>query len=126
MSRKKGFRVALRRANSSGVGKMVPATRSSKQVNNRPCPVCGAKRGQTCFVMTSARFIELKETHLGRAARTGEPLPRAYSPRHPVQNPKSKTALEPVTPRPEFVPRNLRPKAEGGRKGWSRDDWMKS
>lgn len=88
--------------------------------------VCGAKRGQTCFVMTSARFFELKETHLGRAARTGEPLPRAYSARPRGQNSEGKAAAESALPKLQFVPRNLRLKAEGGRKGWSRDDWMKS
>lgn len=63
---------------------------------------------------------------MGRAARTGESLPRVSSVRHHGQKTGGKAAAESALPKPEFVPRNLRPKAEGGRKGWSRDDWMKS
>lgn len=34
-----------------------------KEVNKRPCPVCKAKEGETCFRLTATSFIELNETH---------------------------------------------------------------
>lgn len=62
----------VRRAGSSGNGSMVPVVRPKGQVNTGVCPECGAKRGESCFVMTETRFVELKETHTGRSARQGE------------------------------------------------------
>lgn len=34
-----------------------------KQVNRTVCGKCGAKSGETCFILTGRRFIELDETH---------------------------------------------------------------
>lgn len=77
MARKTGPRIALRRANSTGVGSMVPLVRPKGQVNTSMCPVCGARRGETCFVMTPTRFVELAETHTGLSARKGDVSPQA-------------------------------------------------
>lgn len=41
-----------------------------KELNTRRCPVCGAKKGEVCFVLTATRFIELKTTHLTKAKGT--------------------------------------------------------
>lgn len=76
MGRSRGFNVNLRRANSSGVGSMVPVVQPKGRVNTGVCPVCGAKRGERCFFMTATRFVELKETHTGRSARQGDVKPR--------------------------------------------------
>lgn len=62
----------VRRAGPSGNGSMVPVRRPTGQVNIGTCPECGARRGESCFVMTATRFVELKETHTGRSARQGE------------------------------------------------------
>ncbi len=35
----------------------------AKELNTRRCPVCKAKAGEACFVLTGTRFIELKKTH---------------------------------------------------------------
>lgn len=37
--------------------------RTPKEVNKRKCHVCGAEKGDTCFVLTASSFIELRETH---------------------------------------------------------------
>ena len=87
-----------------------------KQVKTRTCPACGPKRGQTCFVMSSTAFIELKETLLGRAAVTGTPLPRASSTRSRAPKAGEKAATEKALPESEAVPRNRRPKAEADAK----------
>jgi hypothetical protein len=58
-----------------------------KELNTRRCPVCGAKKGQTCFVLTGTRFIELKTTHATQAREAGIPLPKqrvARPPRTPM------------------------------------------
>lgn len=48
-ARRSGFNVSLRRVNSSGLGKMMPAgANAKKQVNTRKRPMCGAKPGQNC------------------------------------------------------------------------------
>lgn len=46
--------------------------RQPKEVNTRKCHVCGAEKGDTCFVLTKNSFQELKRTH-----RTQERLQRA-------------------------------------------------
>jgi hypothetical protein len=52
---------------------MLPAgAKAKKQVNTRKCPKCGAKPGQTCFVLTADKFIELNETHTTRAAQQNQ------------------------------------------------------
>lgn len=51
---------------------MVPATRPTSRVNTRACPVCGAKRGERCFILTGTRFVELKDTHTENSALQGE------------------------------------------------------
>lgn len=72
-ARRSGFNVSLRRSNSAGVGKMTPAgEKAKKQVNVRKCPKCGAKPGQTCFVLTADKFIELNETHTTRTAKQSQ------------------------------------------------------
>jgi hypothetical protein len=37
--------------------------RAPKEVNTRKCHVCGAEKGDTCFVLTEKTFRELRETH---------------------------------------------------------------
>lgn len=51
---------------------MVPVSRPTSRVNTGTCPVCGAKRGERCFVLTGTRFVELKDTHTENSARQGE------------------------------------------------------
>lgn len=52
---------------------MTPAgEKAKKQVNVRKCPKCGAKPGQTCFVLTADEFIELNETHTTRTAKQSQ------------------------------------------------------
>lgn len=63
--------MAVRRAGSSGNGSMVPEARPRGQVNTATCPECGAKRGESCFIMTDTRFVELSRTHTGRGALKG-------------------------------------------------------
>jgi hypothetical protein len=70
VARRSGYKVSLRRANSSAVGKMIPTgAKAKKQVNIRKCPKCGAKPGETCFVLTADKFIELNETHTPQTAQ---------------------------------------------------------
>lgn len=79
--------------NSSGSGGMVPVARTRKRVNVDTCPVCGAKRGETCFVMTASRFLELDETHTGKSVRADE----QRGPRNPAPD-RKKTPVKLSTP----------------------------
>jgi hypothetical protein len=49
--------------NATGVGKMMVEPLDKTRVNTRICPRCGAKPGQTCFILTATTFRELKQTH---------------------------------------------------------------
>lgn len=52
------------RRKTSGNGVTRRARRpKQKKVNLKTCPQCGAKPGQTCFVLTEKVFRELSETH---------------------------------------------------------------
>jgi hypothetical protein len=37
--------------------------RKPKEVNTKKCHVCGAEKGDTCFVLTRNSFQELNRTH---------------------------------------------------------------
>lgn len=60
--------------------------RAPKEVNTRTCHVCGAKKGETCFRLTSKSFLEMKVTHTThnrkRAAekRAAKPTPPDFRP----------------------------------------------
>jgi hypothetical protein len=54
---------------------------SAKQVNIRRCPVCGAKPGESCFVLTATRFIELNETHRPQRGKLPKEQATSQSPR---------------------------------------------
>lgn len=55
--------------------------RAPKETNVRTCPVCGAKKGQTCFKLTDRSFRELSVTHTtnsrkqAAAKRAAQPTP---------------------------------------------------
>jgi len=34
-----------------------------KETNTKKCHVCGAEKGDTCFVLSANSFTELRETH---------------------------------------------------------------
>jgi hypothetical protein len=40
--------------------------RAPREVNKSKCHVCGAEKGDTCFVLTANSFRELSETHRTR------------------------------------------------------------
>lgn len=60
--------------------------RAPKEVNVRTCPVCGAKRGETCFKLTDKSFRELTVTHTtnnrkrAAEARKAKPTPPDFRP----------------------------------------------
>lgn len=60
--------------------------RPPKEVNVRTCPVCGAKKGEVCFKLTSKAFFELPLTHTtyrrNRVAAKGaaKPTPPDFRP----------------------------------------------
>lgn len=65
-----------RQSGKYGYGKMAARrVPKPKQVNTTTCGKCGAKPGQTCFVLTGTRFIELNETHFPQRGRAPEARP---------------------------------------------------
>lgn len=79
MSNAKGKRndsLWARQSGKYGYGKMT-ARRLAKprQVNSTTCGKCGAKPGQTCFVLTGTRFMELNETHFPQRGRAPDAQP---------------------------------------------------
>jgi hypothetical protein len=75
-NKKYGPQIDLRRRNSSGVGKLVPAGRTKQHVNLKTCKTCGAKAGQTCFRLTGRSFVEFNHTHSGIEVRRDEYVER--------------------------------------------------
>ncbi|MEV7132146.1 hypothetical protein AB0N24_04575 [Arthrobacter sp. NPDC093128] len=55
---------------------------SMKEKNRATCPVCGAKEGDSCFVLTDKVFRELSKTHTsqqrvrGARQQTAKPVPK--------------------------------------------------
>jgi hypothetical protein len=65
-----------RQSGKHGYGKMTTQRLPKpKHVNATTCGKCGAKPGQTCFVLTGTRFIELNETHFPQRGRAPQAQP---------------------------------------------------
>lgn len=67
--------------------------------------------------------------HMGFKGQTGTSLGGTVirvNGKQPKRRPEPKPTPEIEAARERFVPRNQRPAAEGGRAGWSRNDWMKN
>lgn len=71
-NKKYGSRIALRRRNSSGVGKYVRDGRTQQYVNLKTCGTCGAEAGKTCFRLTGRSYVEFNHTHSGIEVRRDE------------------------------------------------------
>lgn len=61
--------------------------RAPKEVNVRTCPVCGAKKGETCFKLTDKSFRELQVTHLTAGKRRLAEARKAAAETPPSQRP---------------------------------------
>jgi hypothetical protein len=53
--------------------------RAPKEVNKTKCPVCGAEKGDTCFVLTDRSFRELRVTHRSKERQRAAAQKKALS-----------------------------------------------
>lgn len=101
------------RTGTSLGGNVVRVERRTYEKNTAPCKVCGSVKGEPCRAVKPGHIGFLYKTHVSR------PEPNWLK-----RKPEDFTETPPTVE--GFVPRNRRPASEGGKKGWSRNDWMKN